>query len=222
MVNESFEQSETDACAAHGRSRVSSRWNDQNSLTTIISRTVSQSSQFLASWNSFRSREDSRISWSRKVYPPSGSFRDEVDDPNWRPIFRLVLPLWRLRLWQGPWPIFPTFRSTSNESVELTSPDELLDLVSELNALLRVVAMVTMVKTEFVRVALPGVCAHPFRPQQLLLDLHQYLDFRCIERGVAVKSSRGRAPPNSAVRASLPTGPGRSLDTLVSGGSSRM
>ena len=92
---------------------------------------------------------------------PSG---DGVDDPDWRPIFRLLLPLWWLQLRQSPQLIFPTFMSASNESIELTSSDELLDLISKLNALLRIVAVVTMIEAELVRIALPEVCVHPFRP----------------------------------------------------------
>ena len=73
-------------------------------------------------------------------------------------------------------------------NVEPTSSDELLDLISELNALLHIVAMVTMIKAELVRIAFSEVCAYPFRPWQLLPDLHQYLSFWDIERGVVVKS----------------------------------
>ena len=48
-----------------------------------------------------------------------------------------------------------------NEPVESTSLDELLDLISELDAFLRVVAVVAVVETELVGVVLSGVCAHP-------------------------------------------------------------
>ena len=72
----------------------------------------------------------------------------------------LFPPRW-LGLRQGPWPIFSSLRPASNEPIESTSLDELLDLISELDAFLRVVAMVAMVETELVGVALPGVCAHP-------------------------------------------------------------
>ena len=75
----------------------------------------------------------------------------------------------------GPWPIFSTLRPASNKSVESTSSDELLDLISELDAFLRVVAMVAVVKTELVGVALFEMCAHPLWPRELLPDLHQYL-----------------------------------------------
>ena len=64
-------------------------------------------------------------------------------------------------------------------------------------------AVVTMIEAELVKVALPGVCAHPFQPWQLLPDLHQHLGFWSVERGAAVESSWGRAPSNSMVRASL-------------------
>ena len=57
---------------------------------------------------------------------------------------------------------FPTFRPASDESIEPTSSDELLDLVSELNTLLRVMVVVMMIEAELVRVVLPGVCAHLF------------------------------------------------------------
>ena len=106
--------------------------------------------------------------------------------------------------------------------MEPTPSDELLDLVSELNPLLRVVAVVTMIEAELVRIALLGVYVHPFRPWQLLPDLHQHLSFWSIERGVAMESSWERAPSNSTVRASLPTSSGGSSDTLMFEGSSRM
>ena len=80
-------------------------------------------------------------------------------------------------MWQGPWPILSTLRPVSNELVELTSSDELLDLISELNTLLRVVAVVTMIEAELIRVAFFGVCVHLFRSWQLLPDLHQHLSF---------------------------------------------
>ena len=109
---------------------------------------------------------------------PSG---DGVDGPNWRPIPGLLLPPWQFRLRQGPWPIFSTLRPASDEPVESTSPNELLDLISELDAFLHVVAVVAVVETEPIGVALPGVCAHPLWPRELLPDLHQYLDLRGIE-----------------------------------------
>ena len=156
-----------------------------------------------------------------KVCPLSGSYRDGVDDTDWRPISGLLFPPWRLRLWQGPWPIFSTLRPASNESVEPISSDELLDLISELDAFLRFVTMVTMVEAELVRIALLRVRAHPLWPWELLSDLHQHLGFRYIEGGVAAESSWGRAPPSPVLRASLPACSGRSLDALVPGRSSR-
>ena len=117
---------------------------------------------------------------------PSG---DGVDGPDGRPIFRLLLPSWRFRLWQGPWPISSTLGPASDEPVESSSPDELLDLVSEPDAFLRVVAVVAVVEVELVGVALPGVCAHPLRPRELLPDLHQYLSLRGVEGGVAAEFS---------------------------------
>ena len=89
----------------------------------------------------------------------------------------MFLPPWRLRLWQGPRPIFPTLRPTSDKSVEPISSDELLDLISELNALLHVVAVVMMIEAEFVRITFFEVRAHPLRPWELLSDLHQHLSF---------------------------------------------
>ena len=96
--------------------------------------------------------------------------KDGVDDPNWRPISGLLFPPQRLRLWQGPWPILSTLRPTLNEPVEPTSSDELLDLVSELNVFLCIMAVVSMVEAELVRIALPGMCAYPFWPWELLPD----------------------------------------------------
>ena len=52
--------------------------------------------------------------------------------------------------------------SQQNEPIESTSSDELLDLISKLDAFLRVMAVVMMVEAELVRIALSGVCAHPF------------------------------------------------------------
>ena len=118
-----------------------------------------------------------QVPWSWKVYSSLRPSGDGVDGPNWRPISGLLLPPWRFRLRQGPWSILSAFRSVSNEPVELISSDELLDLIPELNALLCIVVVVTMVEAELVRIALPRVCAHPFRPWQLLSDLHQHLDF---------------------------------------------
>ena len=84
---------------------------------------------------------------------PSG---DGVDGPDGRPISGLLLPSWRFRLWKGPWPLSSTLRPASDEPVESTSPNELLDLVLELDAFLYVVVVVTVVEAEFVGVALPG------------------------------------------------------------------
>ena len=81
---------------------------------------------------------------------------DGVDGPDWRPISGLLLPPWRLRLRQGPWPIFSTLRPVSNESVESNSPDELLDLISELDAFLCVMAVVAMVETDLLGLHFPG------------------------------------------------------------------
>ena len=67
-----------------------------------------------------------------------------------------------------------------NEPIESASPDELLDLVSELDAFLRVVAVVAMVEAELVGIALLGVCAHPLWPRELLSDLHQHLVFEAL------------------------------------------
>ena len=150
---------------------------------------------------------------------PSG---DGVDGPDGRPVPGLLLPFLWFRLWEGSWPVSSTLRPAVDESVESTSPNELLDLVLELDAFLRVVAVVAMVEAELVRIALPGVCAHPLWSRELLSNFHQYLDFRCVEGGIVAKSSWGRAPPSPTIRASLPAYPGRSLDTLVSGRSSRM
>ena len=86
---------------------------------------------------------------------------DGVDGLDWRPISGLLLPPWWFRLRQGPWPIFSTLRPASNEPIESTSPDELLDLVSEQDAFLHVVAVVAMVEAELIGIALLGVCAHP-------------------------------------------------------------
>ena len=60
-------------------------------------------------------------------------------------------------MWHDPRLILSTFKPTSDESVEPTPPDELLYFVSELNAFLRVMAVVMMIEAEFVWVALPGV-----------------------------------------------------------------
>ena len=72
----------------------------------------------------------------------------------------------------GPLVDLSTLRPTSNKPVEPTSSDELLDLISELNAFLHVVAVVMMVDAELIRIALPGVHAHPFRPWELLSNFH--------------------------------------------------
>ena len=101
---------------------------------------------------------------------PSG---DGVDGPDGRPVPGLLLPSLRFRLWKGSWPVSSTLRPAADESVESTSPNELLDLVLELDAFLRVVAVV--VEAELVGVALSEVCAHPLQPRELLPDLHQYL-----------------------------------------------
>ena len=100
---------------------------------------------------------------------PSG---DGVDGPDGRPVPRLLLPSLRFRLWEGSWPISSTLRPAADESVESTSPNELLDLILELDAFLRVVAVVTVVEAELVGVALFGVCAHPLWSRELLPDLH--------------------------------------------------
>ena len=138
------------------------------------------------------------------------------------PISGLLLPSWRFRLRQGPWPISSTLRSASNEPVESTSPDELLDLISEPDAFLRVVAVVAVVEIELVGVVLPGVCAHPLWPRELLPNLHQYLGLRGIEGGVVAKSFRWRTPPNPTIRTSLPAYSGWSMGTLVPRRGSRM
>ena len=57
--------------------------------------------------------------------------------------------------------IFSTLRPASNESIESTSPDELLDLISELDAFFCVMAVVAMVEIELIGVVLFGVYAHP-------------------------------------------------------------
>ena len=84
----------------------------------------------------------------------------------------MLFPSWRFRLRKGSRPVSSTLRPAADESVEPTSPDELLDLVLELDALFGVVAVVAVVEAELVGVALPGVCAHPLRPRELLPDLH--------------------------------------------------
>ena len=105
----------------------------------------------------------------------------------------------------------------SNESVELTSSNELLDLISEINTLLHVVAVVTMIEAEFIWVALSRMRAHPLRPWELLPNLHQHLSFRGIERGVAVEPFERRASPNSMVWAPLLTSSERGPDVPMSG-----
>ena len=92
----------------------------------------------------------------------------------------MLLPSWRLRLRKGPWPISSTLRPASDKPVESTSLDELLDLIPELDAFLCVVAVVAVVEAELVGVALPGVCAHPLRPRELLPDLHQSWVFEAL------------------------------------------
>ena len=104
---------------------------------------------------------------------PSG---DGVDGPDGRSVPGLLLPFLRFRLWEGSWPVSSTLRPAADESVESTSPSELLDLILELDAFLRVMTVVAAVEAELVGVALPGVCAHPLRPRELLPDLHQHLD----------------------------------------------
>ena len=89
-----------------------------------------------------------------------------------------------------------------NEPVEPTSSDELLDLISKLDAFLRVVTVVTMVEAELVGIALPEVRAHPLWPWELFSDLHQHLGFRCIEGGIVVEPSWGR--PHRARCSGLP------------------
>ena len=100
---------------------------------------------------------------------PSG---DGVDGPDGRPVPGLLLPFLRFRRWKGSWPVSSTLRPAADESVESTPPNELLDLVLELDAFLRVVAVVAVVEAELVGIALPGVCVHPLRPRELLPDLH--------------------------------------------------
>ena len=63
-------------------------------------------------------------------------------------------------------------QAAADESVKSTSPNELLDLILELDAFLCVVAVVAVVEAKLVGVALPGMYAHPFRPRELLPDLH--------------------------------------------------
>ena len=115
---------------------------------------------------------------------PSG---DGVDGPDGRPVPGLLLPSRWFRLWKGSWPVSPTLRPAADESVKSTSPNELLDLVLELDAFLCVVAVVAVVEAELVGVALLGVCAHPLWPRELLPDLHQHLGLRGVEGGVAVE-----------------------------------
>ena len=100
---------------------------------------------------------------------PSG---DGVDGPDGRPVPGLLLPFLWFGLWEGSWPVSSTLRPAVDESVESTSPDELLDLVLELDAFFDVMAVVAVVEAELVGVALPGMCAHPLRPRELLPDLH--------------------------------------------------
>ena len=148
-------------------------------------------------------------------------FGDGVNGPDGGPVPRLLLPSWRFRLRKGPWPISSTLRPASDEPVESTLPNELHDLVPELDAFFCVVAVVAVVETELIGVALLEVCAYPLWPRELLPDLHQYLGLRGIEGGVVAESSRWRTSPNPAIRTSLPTYPGRSMDTLVPGRSLR-
>ena len=58
----------------------------------------------------------------------------------------------RFRWWEGSWPVSSALKPAADESVESTSPNELLDLVLELDAFLRVVAVVAVVEAELVGV----------------------------------------------------------------------
>ena len=48
-----------------------------------------------------------------------------------------------------------------------------------------------MIEVELVWVAFARMGEHSFGPWQLLLDLHQYLNFWSIERGIVVEPSKG-------------------------------
>ena len=128
----------------------------------------------------------------------------------------MLLPSLRFRLWEGSWPVSSTLSPAMDESVESTSPNELLDLVLELDAFLRVVAVIAVVEAELVGVVLLGVCAHPLRPRELLPDLHQYLGLRGVEGGVVAELPWRGTPPKPVVRASLLARPGGSMGVLMS------
>ena len=73
----------------------------------------------------------------------------------------------------------------------MTSIDEELDLVLQLQTLIHVVAMVLVILAVFVRVSLGGWSVHPLRWRKLIFDLHQYLGLRSIQGRVVMKLRRG-------------------------------
>ena len=97
------------------------------------------------------------LKYSRSSLRPS---EDGVDGPDGRSVPGLLLPFLQFRRREGSWPVSSIPRPPADESVESASPNELLDLVLELDAFLRVVAVVAVVEAELVGVALPEVCAH--------------------------------------------------------------
>ena len=76
-----------------------------------------------------------------------------------------------------PWWIltFPLY--AVDESIQLSPPNEILNLLLELNAVFGVVAVVLVVDVVFLLITIFRLGLHPFHLRQLRPNLHEYLSF---------------------------------------------